>query len=96
MKIQKSTEDKFADGMMAFLLFITGVCLLISILGLIGSIVAGVDKSQFIADNQCTLASKVKTGERVYCGKACMRDEYKSTYLCTPENANSFEKIYME
>lgn len=33
----------------------------------------------------CSLVKEEKTGKRVYCGKACSRDELKYTYTCQVE-----------
>lgn len=32
--------------------------------------------------DQCKLQSEAKTGKRVYCGKACWRDEIRKEFSC--------------
>lgn len=58
--------------------------------GLVGSIVAHNKKMDELAADSCHLLREEKTGNRVYCGKACFRDEIREVYSC-----KSGEKTYI-
>lgn len=77
----------------SFLGFMLVPCVILLLLCFVGM---GASCSSFIkmeeekkADN-CKLISKVETGKRVYCGKACWRQEYREEYSC-----NSGTKVYI-
>jgi hypothetical protein len=42
------------------------------------------DDVKFVSDsdNKCELVSKVETGKRLYCGKACTTPEYRHVFKC--------------
>lgn len=60
-----------------------GVLIGILLLIIVGAGVGAYNKAKFLKDNNCVEQSRVKTGERVYCGKACYRDQEKVVYKCS-------------
>lgn len=39
-------------------------------------------EAEALEEQGCALKSKEPTGRRVYCGKACTRDEIRTVYAC--------------
>lgn len=55
------------------------------------SVIEEKEFQQTLRANGCTVSSIEKTGNRVYCGKACYRDEKKINYSC--EMIPNFSRI---
>lgn len=49
-------------------------------------------RKQLITD-KCQLVSKTKTGERLYCGKACTTPEHAYTHVCKPDDTAEYTWI---
>lgn len=61
--------------------FCLGLVLLLPV-ACISSIKAEEAKQKELKEDNCKQVLEVKTGKRVYCGKACWRDEIRQEFSC--------------
>lgn len=61
---------------------ICGFLIAVCIVGIVVSIVETQRLADELEKDECKQVSSVTTGKRIYCGKACWRDEMKVEYTC--------------